>query len=384
MLTITEEQALHFRANRSGLVEGADSAVSAARAVLGVQAQQLAPALFALCQRTTGQLTAAELEDALHGQARGTLVRTWGQRDTLHIYDAAHHWRRVIAAGPAMTQSGRRGPMPDEALLAAGLQTIKRLGRPVTRKDLHGVAPADYLEAVTDVAGYARQTPDHFAAGRILWKLAHLGDVCAGPKMGSEQTYAARDHWFPDLPWSEEADVDAAGTTLAREYLAVYGPATVKDVAHHFGTKATPPKRWFEQLRDEGALVDVDCAGRKGLVALARDAEALTANSGEWPTRLLPKYDTMLMAHADKSWTVPDEGDRKAIWKKAANVLATVLWRGRLVATWSHKARTRDVIVTVTPLTGWNTSLLPAVESEAQALAQHLERAGGASVVVES
>ncbi|MCB9462386.1 MAG: winged helix DNA-binding domain-containing protein [Candidatus Eisenbacteria bacterium] len=43
------------------------------------------------------------------------------------------------------------------------------------------------------------------------------------------------------------------------------------------------------------------------------------------------------MAHADKSWTVPDEAERRKVWLRFADVAAVVLAGGRVVATWRHK-----------------------------------------------
>ncbi len=85
-------------------------------------------------------------------------------------------------------------------------------------------------------------------------------------------------------------------------------------------------------------------------------------------------FDTLLMAHADKSWTVPLLADQKGIWKKAAMVAPVVLARGRAVATWSYKARKRGVTVQVQPLSGWRKSKHAAgVRRDAKALAAHLE-----------
>ena len=63
------------------------------------------------------------------------------------------------------------------------------------------------------------------------------------------------------------------------------------------------------QTNDE--LVPVQCADRKGLFALAEDIDELSVKpprgASGWPLRLLPLWEAMLMAHADKSWTTPVE-----------------------------------------------------------------------------
>jgi hypothetical protein len=86
---VSEDQVLHFRARRGHLAgPGAANATAAARAILGAQAQQIPPALLALSMRTRGRPSAEALRAQLFGSGR-RLVRTWGQRDTLHVCDPA-------------------------------------------------------------------------------------------------------------------------------------------------------------------------------------------------------------------------------------------------------------------------------------------------------
>ncbi len=87
------------------------------------------------------------------------------------------------------------------------------------------------------------------------------------------------------------------------------------------------------------------------------------------------------MTHKDKSWVVPEAGEEKSVWRKAAVVAASLIDRGRVVATWTHRATTKKVVVTVTPLSGWRKKHLAAVQREAAALARHLEIAGSEVVV---
>jgi hypothetical protein len=194
--------------------------------------------------------------------------------------------------------------------------------------------------------------------------------VCSGPKRGARVTYPLRERWYPSLDWPA-LDADAANLALTRRYLGLFGPATVQDVAHYFGAKVTTARRWIKALA--GELLEVRC-GELSLLALRADEAALKEPVGDWPLRLLPGFDTVLMGHADKRWTAPDDADRKQIWRSAARVAAVALHRGVAVATWKHKARKRDVTLTLTPLSGWSPDLLPRVEAEARAFAAHLGR----------
>ena len=97
------------------------------------------------------------------------------------------------------------------------------------------------------------------------------------------------------------------------------------------------------------------------------------SGSTAWPLRLLPLWESMLMAHADKSWTVPDEAERTIVWRKAAFVAAVVLARGRIVATWSSTRRRGRLAVEVEPMSRWSaTKHAGQVRREAGAVATHL------------
>jgi hypothetical protein len=371
-ISITEAQALAFRARRHHLLgPGAEDPAAAARAVLGIQAQVLAPALWSLAMRCAGRPPASVCEDLLEGSPE--LVRTWGQRGTVHIFDAPAHWACAVAAFRHWTIGARPGPQPDEHTIAAAAARIRELARPVTRSDLFDLIPGESLALMVERVGPG--TPAlRGAAGRVIWALCRRGDLSIHTTVDGEQSYILRGDRYPDLEWSEPSEREA-GLMLVRGYLAANAPATVQDVAHFLGCRVAQARRQLEALDAE--IVAVACGGRGGLLALAADAADLARRPpSAWRPRLLPKFDTMLMAHRDKSWTVPDADDRPRIWAKAAQVNATVLDRGRLVGTWRHTALKRSVKVEITPLSGWVDGLERALAKEAGEFALHLGRPG--------
>jgi len=257
------------------------------------------------------------------------------------------------------------------------LRRLEQAGEPLCRADLEDLLPAAYLRQVEEhVAG--RMRVETFAAGRVLWLLANRGDCCLGPKRGAEQSYALRRLLFPALDWRAEAlDPEEQAIALARRYLRAHAPATPRDLAHFFGARMPEVRHWLEAIDAEAGLLPVDCGGRDGLLALRADRAALSkaapAAVRDWPLRLLPLWDCLMMAHADKSWSVPAEADRKRIWRAGAFVAATVLARGRVVATWSQKQKAKRLEVVVEPLRGWRASKhLAGVRREAKGVAAHL------------
>ncbi|MEZ4435616.1 MAG: crosslink repair DNA glycosylase YcaQ family protein, partial [bacterium] len=246
---VDEAQVRAFRAQRGHLWgPGAADLAAAARAVAGIQAQQEAPALWSVAMRTAGRPTAAAVRVALY-EAR-TLVRTWGQRDTVHVYDPAD-WLDFAAADPVLPASARRGPHPSADDLDAALAALAALDRPVTRAELAAVhAPAEVVALFAEHAaeGEARAK---FAAYRLIWALAHRGDACYATKAGSEQRYATRAHWLPGLAWPAALpEAHGAAARLVRRYLAVNGPASANDVAHFLGGRVSAAKGWLGALGD--------------------------------------------------------------------------------------------------------------------------------------
>lgn len=367
-LEISLTQLRHFRAQRGHLIgPGAPDPVRCAEDILGAQAQVDSCALYALSARTQGRPTAAALSEIIYDEHG--LVRTWGQRGTLHLYAQAD-LPRIAGARPTWT-SGRRGGMPSEALVAEVTEIFRASAQGLTRTDLLPHIPQSYIESLEGHPG-VQGNPARFAATRLIWVLARDGVVVHAEKQGAEQRYAHRSHWCPDLPWSVSA-ADAANAALGRRYLRAFGPATLRDMAYHFGAKISDTRRWAKGL--QGDTIAVRCGERGDLLALAEDAEALQRPAeGPWPVRLLPAYDTAMMGHKDKTVILPDSDEAPLVWQSAARVAATVIAEGQIVATWRHTVKGKSVRVDVQPLKGWRAAHLGEVEAEAAAFAAHLGR----------
>ena len=381
-LEVSEEQALWFRARRGHLAgPGAKDAAAAASAIVGAQSQQIGPSLIALSQRTKGRPSAARLTQQILEEPR-KLVRTWGQRETIFVFDPKKDWPLIAAVRPELARAGRRGPMPPDAAVKQALAVMKKGDGTATRSDVIDLVPASYVKKIADVAKKASMDPVRLGAGRLMWVLALNGECCVAEKRGTEQAYAARAKWFPKLAWPKKLPSPAeAGAELVTRYLAAYAPATKKDISSFFKANMSDLKQWIEPLEESDELTSVECGGRKGLIALKNDARELSAKpptkASDWPLRLLPLWDSLMMGHADKTWLVPNDADRKRIWRAGAYVAATVLDRGRVVALWSQEKKAKRLKVEVEPLSGWRKAKhLAATKREAKAIADHLGLAG--------
>ena len=343
--TITTEQALYFRARRNGLISSCGSTLAqSARSLLGAQAQIETYAYQALSLRTADQPQASEVKKALH--TSGELVRTWGQRDTLHLY-AKEDWPLFQSASRLWVRSGRRGGMPDRGLVADIDSYFLEQGRALTRSDLFDVIPKSFWQELRNHPGSGETDEGalRFAATRLIWCLCHEGRLVFGDKVGREVCYLHR-----DLVWSgewPEYEPSKASCEVVRRYFSTFGPATVQDVAHYLGARVSDTRPWIGELEKE--LTTVTHPERGELMMLHSDIEDLQASDdrGDWPLRLLPAYDTLLMAHKDKRWILPRAELEPKVWKKAAVVNGVVLVRGQIAGTWSFKKSRRAVDVGV-------------------------------------
>ena len=375
-LKLSEEQALFFRACRSHLAGvGAENPAQCAFDLLGLQAQQLAPGLLALSQRLASRPTANELSNHLFAEDRD-LVRTWGQRDTIHIYDSETSWHQVVSARKQWSAGGRRGPLPGLESRQAAYEIARKKGL-VFKKDFLSTIDPQYLAELHPRIGNERARAI-FACGRQVWLMSLDGNLCQGEKQGALQIYATRKKWFPKLEWPHPLpDSQSVCLTLTRRYLRINAPATAHDVAHFFGAKVTTARKWFAVLEAEGELISIECGGRKGLRALAGDEKDLQTKPGGtkmWPVRLLPLWDTLLMSHCDKSWTMPDQSEHPLVWRKAAFVSSVVLSRGRVVGLWKMQRKGRQLDFELQPLGGWSEKVHRAgFAREIKAVARHLE-----------
>lgn len=197
---------------------------------------------------------------------------------------------------------------------------------------------------------------------------AALGDDAPGAKEGLQFTVAmlgrtgkivraeVRGSWRSDnyayALWTDwlgapVADVDPARARaeLARRYLRAFGPATADDLKWWSGWTKRDTVAALEAIGDEIAPVSVDGLDSR---VLAAELDALTGADPGPSVRLLPVWDTYLMAYA----TSPAgrarqvaEADYPKVYDKAGNGTSTVIVDGMAAGVWELDADAGTVTV---------------------------------------
>lgn len=284
-----------LRSQRLAPGSAADSPAAAARAVLGIQAQDLRAAGLAVRARVPGARP-----DSL---AAAGLIRTWTVRGTVHLVAADDlPWIDALT-GPRNRRrfdalmAKRGNTATAEAIRPAALEILA--DGPMTRAEL--------IERL-DAAGLPSLGP-HSINVLMPW-LAATGEV-VGDAAGS---FSRAD---PPPP----VDGDEALAVLGRRYLAGYGPAGPEDLARWSGLPITACRRAL-------AAIDGAVGAGGGLLALPGPDPPPPP-----PALILGAFDTAMLGWRSREPIVAAGADRRLL-PGGGVIRPAVLTEGRAAATW--------------------------------------------------
>lgn len=357
-MKISSAQLSWFRLCRSGLVRPFADPPETARALLGVQAQLLAASDLAFWNRTRA-CTRETLDDLR--LRRRSLVRFWGQRNTIHLY-STEDWPWLH------TVFGERRSLFDARLAKSGLgrafdrlvdRTRKRLeqGRTLAYNDIKS------RSFEVEHAGWP-------LAYATFMALVREGVACHGKEIGAQSQFVHRKLWCPDLAWSPPVAAQAL-PELALRYFSAYGPATIADLAFWYGTSQSRARSWVEAAA--GRCTEVEVAGER-LICATDDLPQLRGKvppASRWPVRLLYRFDPLLLATKDKRRLI-DEAHYKRVWRAAAHVEPVLLVAGRIAGSWRYDRRSKSVEIAIEPFAPLSAAVRRAAAIQAAGVARFL------------
>lgn len=299
----------HLLARRPGPI------VDVVGTVLGLQAQEPASVHLALWNRIEA-FDPAEVDDAF---TSGELVRAPLMRITLHAvrrddYTTFHQ------------------------AMAANLRASRVNDRRFTTTDLDPARVDAFIPALLDFAAEPRSVAEvegliaeYFADDadpRIWWALktyAPLVHEPTGPPWSFDRTRVVRAG--PTRP--ERPTPDDALRRLFVRYLSAFGPATARDFGRFSLQRQSEIGPAIEALGDELVVH----SGPSGERLYDVPGAPLPEDDVAAPPRLLGMWDSLLLAHADRSRVMPDEL-RKVVIRANGDVLPTLLVDGRVAGVW--------------------------------------------------
>jgi hypothetical protein len=326
--------------------------VQALRRLVAVQAQYAPSPYLALAARLE-PFAIGDLEDCLRA---GVIVKSTLMRGTLHLTTASlypdvavivhagsvRHWQRIWGT--------RAKPGVDVHALARELAAYLRTPRTAGEIRAH-------IDALTGGALPARAA---LQAAKLLVPTVHV------PPSGLWREHGAPGLvvWPAPLP-----SVAAAASRLVRSYLAGYGPATRADIGRFTELRKSELDGALAAIGPLVRLTDED--GRE-LVDLPRAPRPRDAGPPA-PPRLLPKWDSALLSHADRSRILPAALRARVINPANGDVAATYLLDGAVAGTWRVERQQDRAVVRLRQLRPGRDHGDPALEEEARRTAAFME-----------
>lgn len=285
-----------------------------------LQAQEARPPFVALWSRLE-DFSADALDAAL---AARTVVRGTLMRGTVHVVRAEDFLRWQPLLAPLGAEGLRKvvGARLEGADVAAAVEGVRALfadGADLSADD------------VRDWVAEHRPSDDTRAVARIALYSLPLVRVPDGGRW----SFTPRSLFTDGERWLG-ARTAADAQALVRSYLAAFGPATVRDARQFLGGGDWQDVFDGMELERLGAYYDLPDAPRPG-----EDVDA--------PVRFLPDFDSLLLAHADRSRVIADE-HRAQLTTKNLRVRAVVLVDGLVAGFWKLD-RKRVVVEPVRKLT---------------------------------
>jgi hypothetical protein len=294
----------------------------------GLQAQIPRPPYVVLWSRLTG-FKRETLTRAIHNR---DVVRASLMRATLHL----------VSRGDFLTMRPLIAPVLRRAMngvLGARIQTI----------DIDTVlkVAAEYLDQKPRTFAELRaHVSDRFvgiderAAGYIVRMVVPLVQV---PVEGEPWGYPAAAGFAPAKSWlGEELSPSSAVAPLIRRYLAAFGPATVADFQTWSGLQAARPQ--FDALREELKVFH----NERGQELFDLPQAPRPPAEEDAPVRFLPEFDSVLLAHADRTRVIAD-AHRPLVVSRNLIVAATLLVDGVVAGTWKVERMKRISRLVISP-----------------------------------
>jgi len=290
-------------------------AVGAVRRVVAIQAQDPASPYLALWARVA-DFDPAQLDDAFTAR---TVLKATLMRMTLHAVAAADYPAFHVAMQPT--------------LRAARLNDRRHL--------VTGLSPAETDALVPEVQAFAAEQPrlniaiETWLAERTglprpgaWWALRSYAPFVHAPG-GGPWSFGQRPAFQPAPALERPADPEVALQQLIRRYLEGFGPASVADIARFALLQRSRASIAVAALSDALSVLE----GPDGQRLLDVPGGLLPREDTPAPARLLPMWDSILLAYADRGRVIPPDL-RPLVTRTNGDVLPTLLVDGFVAGVW--------------------------------------------------
>jgi hypothetical protein len=334
--------------------------------LVGVQAQVLSSAALSIALRSQGTIDATPR--ALQNRL---LIRSWGMRGTLHLFDADDF--PTIVAALKLKEPWRRPAWlryfgMTERQMEEGIEAVGEIlddGVPRTRAQLAHDMDARFGKAVGELV--------RGSWGTFLKQAANKGYASQAWTADSSVAFVRPDRWLAS--WRTE-DPDAAHRTLLLRYLGAYGPASRAEINRWWGVTGGGLKVVIEELGDE--LSVVEGGGARGFVRTADLVEIDATAERKGDVVLLGPFDPLTVGAGLREQLIP-AAHLSRVSRTAGWISPVVLIDGRVAGVWTSTSDGKELRITIDPFGRPSKKVRSAITGAARCVAS----AHGADPMVE-
>jgi len=363
VVKLTRAQVNVWRLTRHHLADRATKGEMAAVVsdVCGIQAQVLSAAELAVRARVEG-VRRQDISDALWKEH--TLLKTWCMRGSVHVIARSDLPLYVAALKTKLAESTRwlqkDGRTTQKEIEAITTEIGRALAiRALTREQLSAT-----VEGAANLSPRTRRYL-RSAWGVLLRPAAYQGMLAFGESIGPRVTFVKPD--LRGLRPVERSTCDAL-LELFHRFLRSYGPATIVDFTHWWGSLGDADRSALRSSRS--GLEEVELDGRRELM-LKQDAEAASGLAPAHVVRLLPSFDCYAMLYSPRELFVSD-ADRGRIFRAAGWNYPVIMVDGAAAGTWGLKKRGKKVDIELEPFRPLGTREKKGIEEEAEDIGKFL------------
>jgi hypothetical protein len=283
---------------------------------------------------------------------RRQVVKATLMRTTLHHVSARDY---LAYAGLILSQ---RAAWAERQL--AGQVDDDQIARLVAEVKRHAAERPRTRPQLLDLLGQPRLVPDERRPWLVWYLLAARVPLVHGPSSSVWRKNTAGGTFVPASDWLGGAGATGkpAAEHLVRRYLAAFGPSTRADLGQWSGLPLGTLEEGLAALtlrryRDE-----------EGRILLDLPRAPLPPPDVTAPVRLLPMWDSVVLAHADRTRILPEEYRSDVI--RGGDIQPTVLVDGLVAGTW----RLVGDEVEVSPFTRLSREASVQLDDEVEALSR--------------
>jgi hypothetical protein len=183
-------------------------------------------------------------------------------------------------------------------------------------------------------------------------------------------TYYLFSDYFPEMDLNAVDQAQARELTV-RQYLAGYGPATVRDISWWSGFTMTEVRRMLQSLAHETTEVAIPELKETYLMLAADEAAMRSLEFSDKPVvNLLPASDPYLMGYKERERYL-DYKYYEMVFDRGGNGTSTIVVNGRVVGVWGFSEVPKPT-VKLFLFHKLEKRLLRAVESRARAMGKFI------------